>query len=55
MEKQIKIIIKGGILQHITTNFDCVYQIIDYDEKDFVGDILEPDLILLDQNIFVDD
>ena len=54
MEKQIKIEMRGGCIQCITTNFDCSYQIIDHDcdETDKIGDIYEPDEILLNQEIF---
>ena len=57
MEKQIVIYIKGGTVQNIKTNFECSYQIIDYDiegyfNDDIIGDILEPDEILLEQEIF---
>lgn len=54
MEKQIKIEMKGGCIQYITTNFDCSYQVIDYDndEWDQISDIYEPDEVLIDQEIF---
>ena len=53
MEKQIVIYVKGGCIQYVTTNFECSYQIVDYDnEPDGIGDILEPDLIKLNEEIF---
>ena len=54
MEKQIKIELYQGCVIRVTTNFDCSYQIIDHDcdETDKIGDIYEPDEILLNQEIF---
>ena len=54
MEKQIKIEIYQGCVIRVTTNFDCSYQIIDLDCSDDsrIGDIYEPDEILIDQEIF---
>ena len=53
MDKQIKIEIRGGTVSFVTTNFECSYQIIDYDvPEDSISDIYEPDKILLDKDIF---
>ena len=54
MEKQIKIEIYQGVIIRVTTNFEGSYQIIDKDcEEEFmVGDVYEPDEVLIDQEIF---
>lgn len=54
MEKQIKIIIRGGNIQHIESNFDCKIQIIDFDNMDEIAPKKPnyPDLIC-DVNKFI--
>lgn len=53
MDKQIKIEIRGGTVSFVTTNFECSYQIIDYDvPEDHVRGVYEPDEVLLNQDIF---
>ena len=52
MDKQIIIEIKGGVVEAVTTNFDCKYMVLDYDNSDIEYTIYEPDEILLDQDIF---
>ena len=54
MKKQIKITIRGGLIEHIEANFECSYQIIDHDNiYNPIGDIYEPDTIIKDKDIFV--
>lgn len=55
MEKQVKIIVRGGIIQHIESNFDCMIQIIDRDDVDdstTANKPIYPDLIT-DVNKFI--
>ena len=54
MEKQVKIFIKSGTVVAVHTNFDGSYQVIDDDVPDYerIGDILAPDIIDKDRDIF---
>lgn len=45
MEKQIKILVRGGNVQHIESNFDCMVQIIDMDEEIAPKQPISPDVI----------
>lgn len=52
MEKQIKIIVRGGNIQHIESNFDCMVQIIDMDDEVAPKQPISPDVVN-DENKFI--
>lgn len=52
MKNQIRIIVKGGAIQSVETNFHCELQILDYDNgDDMETGIYTPDLVNEGKNI----